>query len=82
MKKHHVPTEHYYIPLGLFLLNCCLVHFLFLLVAGASYAVSYKTAVGAAGLALIFTIAGKSRSGILLASLFYILLLLYPLLFS
>lgn len=78
MKKHDIPTEHHYIPLGLFLLNCCAIHFLYVLFAGELHAVSYKLAVGAALPALIFTIARKSKGGILLASLFYLSLLLCP----
>lgn len=80
MKKHHVPTEHYFIPFGLFLLNFCLIHFLFLLFAGELYTGLYKAAIAAAGLALIIAIAGKRKWGILAASIFYLLLLLYALL--
>lgn len=81
MKKHHIPTEHYYIPLGLFLLNCGLIHFLCLLSAGNLYAAGYKAITGAALLFLIFSVGWKKRQLILPASLFYLLCLLYPLLF-
>lgn len=77
MKKFDQFTEHYCIPLGLFVLNCSIIHFLFLLPAAGAQAGSYRLAVGAACVALIITIAGKIRWGILLVSLLYTVLLLY-----
>lgn len=77
MQRFDQFTEHYCIPLGLFLLNCNVIHFLFLLPVASAQAGSAKLAVGAAGLALIITIVGKIKWGILLASLLYTVLLLY-----
>ncbi|MFS8616980.1 MAG: hypothetical protein FWJ85_09155 [Solitalea sp.] len=80
MKEHHRLIEHCYIPLGLFLLNCWVIHFLLLVFSGPLYPVSYTVAVGLSGGALLISVAGKYKWGIPIASLFYAALLIIPIL--
>lgn len=75
MRRHHTPVEHYFIPISLILLNICLIHFLFALASGQVYTAGYKLLVGAALLALVLGIFSKKKWGMLLASLFYLLIL-------
>jgi uncharacterized membrane protein YoaT (DUF817 family) len=75
-KKHNAFTEHYLIPAVLFLLNICLVHFIYAFVAGSTYSNVSKMA-----LAVAFVFLGSSllfKRQVLLASsmLFYSLVVL------
>ena len=75
-KKHNALTEGYLVPAVLFLLNICLVHLAYALVADSTYSYISKIA-----LAVAFVLLGSSllfKRQILLASsmLFYTLVVL------
>jgi len=77
-KKQHVLIEHYLIPAVLFMLNICLVHFVYLLVAGIGHNIAYAAALAIALLAMGGALLLKRKSYLIFSIAFYLLLLLGP----
>ncbi len=80
MKKsrQHVFMEHYLVPAGLFILNICLIHLIYVMETGIHYTGCHK---GMLGLNLLLLLAGlitKNRMLLLFPMTGYLLVLLWP----
>ena len=75
-KKHNAFTEHYLVPVALFLLNICLVHVIYAFVAGSTYSPVNKIALAATFVLMASSLLFKKQ--VLLASsiLFYALVVI------
>ena len=75
VRRHSRSTEHYLVPLGLVVLNVCLIHFLFALSSGTVYSILYKSTIGCLLLALAISIFYKRRRSIIIVALLYLFIL-------
>ena len=76
-KRRHALTEHYLVPAVLFLLNICLVHLIFVWVAGPVYSPANKMALAVTLALLGSSLLFKKRILLTGSILFYALVVIW-----
>jgi hypothetical protein len=70
-KKYNALTEHYLVPLILFLLNICLAHVIYAFTASSSYTAADKTALTLAFTLFIISLSLKKQALLGASIVFY-----------
>jgi hypothetical protein len=75
-KTHNVLTEHYLVPIILFLLNICLAHVIYAFVAASTYSLAERIALTLAFALLVGSLVFKRQVLLVGSILFYALVVL------
>ncbi|WP_257657424.1 hypothetical protein [Parapedobacter lycopersici] len=75
-KQQHIVIEHYLVPAGLFLLNICLIHLVYVFATDGWQREWYTAALTVSFLMLSTSLLAKRKGYLFLSIAFYLVLLL------